>query len=58
MRNLAVKHDLELSKIVATGRDGRIMKSDVLKYLDKREQESLECNSNEAARAKHEGIAK
>ncbi len=35
VRNLAVKYNLLLSKIVGTGRDGRIMKHDVLKYLDK-----------------------
>ena len=33
VRNLAVKHNLKLSHIVGTGREGRIMKEDVLSYL-------------------------
>lgn len=33
VRNLVVKHSLKLSKVVGTGRDGRIMKEDVLSYL-------------------------
>jgi 2-oxoisovalerate dehydrogenase E2 component (dihydrolipoyl transacylase) len=35
VRNLAVRHNLKLSQIVGTGKDGRIMKEDVLSYLKK-----------------------
>jgi len=33
VRNLAVKHSLKLSQLVGTGKDGRIMKEDVLSFL-------------------------
>ncbi len=35
VRNLAVRHKLRLSEIVGTGKDGRIMKEDVINYLKK-----------------------
>lgn len=39
VRNLAVKHKILLKNVVATGKDGRIMKQDVLKYLDRQQQQ-------------------
>ena len=33
VRNMVVKHNLKLTQLVGTGRDGRIMKEDVLAYL-------------------------
>jgi 2-oxoisovalerate dehydrogenase E2 component (dihydrolipoyl transacylase) len=35
VRNLAIKHNIQLSELVGTGRDGRILKEDVLKHLDR-----------------------
>ncbi len=33
VRNLVVKHSLKLSQVPGTGREGRIMKHDVLNFL-------------------------
>lgn len=39
VKNLVVKHNLELSKISGTGRDGRITKEDVNSYLNLKSKE-------------------
>lgn len=45
VRNMAIKHKLQLESIVGTGKGGRIMKSDILKYLHRAEDSILSKDS-------------
>ncbi len=38
IRHLAAKHKLDLSRVRGTGKDGRVMKSDILAHLEEQEQ--------------------
>ena len=33
-KNMAVRYDIKLSQVIGSGRDGRIMKQDIIKYLN------------------------
>ena len=52
VKNLAVRYNLTLRDIKGTGRDGRIMKEDVLAYM-----KSQVCSSDQAARLNYEGVS-
>ncbi len=41
-RHLAAKHSLDLSKVRGSGKDGRVMKSDVLAHLEEQEKAAPE----------------
>ena len=32
-KNMAIRYDIKLSHVIGSGRDGRIMKQDIIKYL-------------------------
>ena len=34
MRSIAKRHNVDLSKVQGTGKDGRVMKEDILAYLE------------------------
>ena len=33
-KNMAIRYDIKLSHVIGSGRDGRIMKQDIIKYLN------------------------
>nr|3RNM_E Chain E, Lipoamide acyltransferase component of branched-chain alpha-keto acid dehydrogenase complex, mitochondrial [Homo sapiens]3RNM_F Chain F, Lipoamide acyltransferase component of branched-chain alpha-keto acid dehydrogenase complex, mitochondrial [Homo sapiens] len=35
VRNLAMENNIKLSEVVGSGKDGRILKEDILNYLEK-----------------------
>ncbi|EEP80513.1 conserved hypothetical protein [Uncinocarpus reesii 1704] len=40
VRGLLKEHNLDITKITGTGKDGRVMKEDVFKYLEKRDSQA------------------
>ena len=34
VKNMALRYNIKLSHVIGTGRDGRIMKQDIIKYLN------------------------
>lgn len=49
VRSLVEEHDLDVSKINGTGKDGRITKGDVLAYLEDQESEEKSSDSEKKA---------
>ncbi len=57
VRKLVKEHNLDPALIKGTGKDGRILKSDVMAYLDSREQREDADNDNQAISKSVAGVA-
>ena len=42
MRRLATEHGVTITEVMGTGKEGRVLKDDILSYIDQRKGEKLD----------------